>query len=64
MVNNNGFLIRLMDLLALRLQFQPIITANNQWLSKISSIPNWTTECLLSTVTKDERRITAHSRMN
>jgi hypothetical protein len=47
--NNNGFWIRRLDLLALRLQLQPIVTAHNQWLRlapfltglQVSSLPLW-----------------------
>jgi hypothetical protein len=49
--NNNGFWIRLLDLLALLLQLQPIITAHNQWLSQTRSIPYWTTSVFSSAVT-------------
>jgi hypothetical protein len=59
--NNNGFWIGWLDLLALLLQLQPIITAHNQWPSKTRSIPYWTTNVLSSTGTNDERRLTAHS---
>jgi hypothetical protein len=41
--NNNGFWIGWLDLLALRLQLQPIITAHNQWPLTTRSIPYWTT---------------------
>jgi hypothetical protein len=41
--NSNGFLIKWLDLLALILQIQPIITAHNQWLSTTRSAPYWTT---------------------
>jgi hypothetical protein len=33
------------------LQFQPITTAHNQWLSITRSIPDWTTSVFSSTVT-------------
>jgi hypothetical protein len=58
--NNNRFWIGWLDLLALRLQLQSIITAHNRWLSQTRSIPYWTTSVFSSTVTNDERRITAH----
>jgi hypothetical protein len=50
--NNNGFWIGWLDLLALRLQLQSIITAHNQWLSKTRSIPYWTTSdfCMIDLV--------------
>jgi hypothetical protein len=54
---NNGFWIGRLDLLALRLQLQPIITAHNQWLFNTRSIPYWTTSVFSSTVTNDHRRI-------
>jgi hypothetical protein len=44
--NNNGFRILWLDLLALILQLQPIITAHRQWPPKTCSIPYWT-RCLL-----------------
>jgi hypothetical protein len=56
--NNNGFWIARLDLLALLLQLQPIITAHNQWLSKTRSISYWPTSVFSPTVTNDERRIT------
>jgi hypothetical protein len=37
-----------------------IMTAHNKWLSKTRSISYWTTSVFSSTVTNDERRITAH----
>jgi hypothetical protein len=37
--NNNGFQIGRLDLLAILIQLQPIITVHNQWLSKTRSIP-------------------------
>jgi hypothetical protein len=37
-----------LDLLALLLQLQPIITAHNQWLSQTRSIPYWTTSVFSS----------------
>jgi hypothetical protein len=37
------------------------MTAYNQWLSTTRSIPCWTTSVFSSTVTKEERRITAHT---
>jgi hypothetical protein len=40
-----------LDLLTLLLQLQSIITAHNQWLPKICSIPSWTTSVFSSTVT-------------
>jgi hypothetical protein len=49
--NNNGFWIGWLDLVALRLQLQPIITAHNWWLSKTHFIPYWTTSVFSSTVT-------------
>jgi hypothetical protein len=55
--NNNGFWIGWLDLLALRLQLQPIITAHNPWLPKTRSISYWTKSVFSSTVTNDERRI-------
>jgi hypothetical protein len=39
------------------LQLQSIMTANNQ----LVSIPYWTTSVLSSTVTNDERLVTAHT---
>jgi hypothetical protein len=48
---NNGFWIGWLDLLAVSLQLQSIITAQNQWLSKTCSIPYWTTSVFSSTVT-------------
>jgi hypothetical protein len=59
--NNNVFWIQWLDLLSLLLQSRPIITAHNQWLPKTRSIPYWTTSVFSSTVTNDERRITAHT---
>jgi hypothetical protein len=50
MTNNNGFWIGWLDLLALLLQLQSIITAHNRWLPKTRSIPYWTT-VFSSTVT-------------
>jgi hypothetical protein len=58
--NNNGFWTRRLDLLALRLQLQPIITAPNQWLYTTVSIPYCTTGVFSSDVTNDERRVPAH----
>jgi hypothetical protein len=55
--NNNGFWIGLLDLLALLLQLQQIISAQNQWLSKTRSIPHWTTSVFSSTATNGERKI-------
>jgi hypothetical protein len=49
--NNNGFWIAWLDLLALLLQLQSIITAHNRWLPKTRSIPYWTTSIFSSTVT-------------
>jgi hypothetical protein len=49
--NNNGLWIEWLDLLALPLQLQPIITAHNQWLPKTRSIPYRTTSVFSSTVT-------------
>jgi hypothetical protein len=49
--NNNGFWIGWLDLLALLLQLQPIITAHNQLLPKTRSVPYWTTSVFSSTVT-------------
>jgi hypothetical protein len=49
--NNNGFWIGWLDLLALLLQLQPIITAHNQWVLRTLSIPYWTTSVFSSTVT-------------
>jgi hypothetical protein len=49
--NNNGFWIGWSDLLPTSLQLQLIITAHNQCLSKIRSIPCWTTSVFSSTVT-------------
>jgi hypothetical protein len=49
--NNNGFWIGLLDLLALVLLWQPIITAHSQWLPKTRSIPCWTTGVFSSAVT-------------
>jgi hypothetical protein len=43
------------------LQLESIITARNQWFSTTRSIPCWTTSVFSSTVTNDERRITAHT---
>jgi hypothetical protein len=43
------------------LQLQPITTAHNQWLSKTHSIHYWTIRVFSSTVTNDERQITAHT---
>jgi hypothetical protein len=40
--NNNGLWIGWLDLLALLLQLQSIITAHNQWLPETRSIPYWT----------------------
>jgi hypothetical protein len=56
--NNSGFCIEWLDLLALLLQLQPIITAHNQWLPKTRSIPYWTTSSFSSTVMNDDGRIT------
>jgi hypothetical protein len=58
--NNNGLWIRWLDLLALLLQLQSVMTAHNQWLSKTRSIPYWITSVFSSTVMNDERLITAH----
>jgi hypothetical protein len=41
------------------LQLHLIMTAHNQWLSVSRSIPYWATSVFSSTVTNDERRITA-----
>jgi hypothetical protein len=49
--NNNGFWTGWLDLLALLLRLQSIITAHSQWLSKTRSIPYWTASVLYSTVT-------------
>jgi hypothetical protein len=49
--NSNGFWFRWLDLLALLLQFQSIIRAHNQWLSKTHSIPYWTKSVFASAVT-------------
>jgi hypothetical protein len=54
--DNNGFWIRWLGLLALRLQLQPIITAHNQWLPKIRSIPYWSTCVFSSPVTNAEQK--------
>jgi hypothetical protein len=51
MTNNNGFWIGWLNLLALLLQLQPIITAHNKWLPKTWSIPYWTASVFSSTVT-------------
>jgi hypothetical protein len=40
-----------LDVLALLLQFQSILTSHNQWLSETCSIPYWTTSVFPSTVT-------------
>jgi hypothetical protein len=48
--NNNGFWIGWLDLLAILLQLQPVITAHNQWLLTTSSIPYWTTSVFSFTV--------------
>jgi hypothetical protein len=56
--NNNGFWIRWLDLLALLLQLQSIMTAHNQWLSMTSSIPCWTTSVFSSTMMNDESLLT------
>jgi hypothetical protein len=58
-MNDNGFWIGWLDLLALRLQLQPIIAAQNRWVRKTRSIPYWTTRVFSSTVTNDERGITS-----
>jgi hypothetical protein len=58
--NNNGFWIRWLDLLALFLQLQAIMTAYNQWLSTTRFILCWTRSLFSSTVTNDERRTTNH----
>jgi hypothetical protein len=55
--NNNGFWIWWLDLLALLLQLQPIITAHNQWLPKTGSNPSWITSVFSSTVSNDDGRI-------
>jgi hypothetical protein len=55
--NNNWFWIGWLDLLALRLQLQSIITAQNQWPPKSRSIPYWTTTVFSSIVTNDEWKI-------
>jgi hypothetical protein len=39
---------------------QSIITAHTQWLSTARSVPYWTMSVFSSTVTNDERRLTAH----
>jgi hypothetical protein len=49
--NNNGFWIGWSALLPPSLQLQPITTAQNQWLSKTRSIPDWPTSVFSSTVT-------------
>jgi hypothetical protein len=49
-----------LDLLALLLQLQSIITARNHWLAKTRSIPYSITSVFSSTVTNDERRITCY----
>jgi hypothetical protein len=49
--DNDEFWIGWLDLLALLLQLQPIITVHNQWLSETRSIPYWTTSVFSSTVT-------------
>jgi hypothetical protein len=41
--NNNRFSIGWLDILALLLKLQRIITAHNPWLYKTRSIPYWTT---------------------
>jgi hypothetical protein len=43
------------------LQLQSIMRAHNQQLCKTRSIPYWTTSVFTSTVTNDERPITAHT---
>jgi hypothetical protein len=50
-INNNGFWIGWLDLLALLLQLQSIIRAHKRWLPKTRSIPYWTTSVFSSTVT-------------
>jgi hypothetical protein len=47
----DGFWIGWLDLLALQLQLQSIITAHNQLLLKTRSIPCWITSVFSSTVT-------------
>jgi hypothetical protein len=49
--NNKGFWIGWLDLLALLLQLQSIMTAHNEWLYKIHSIPYWTTSVFSSAPT-------------
>jgi hypothetical protein len=60
----NGFWIGWLDLLTPSLQLQPLITEHKQWLSKTRSIPYWSTSVFSSTVTNDERKISAHSLKN
>jgi hypothetical protein len=49
--NNNAFWIGWLDLLALLLQLQSVITAHNHWLHTTRSIPDWTTSVFSSTLT-------------
>jgi hypothetical protein len=49
--NNNGFWNWWLNLLALLLPLQSIMTAHNQWLPKNRSIPHWTRGVFSSTVT-------------
>jgi hypothetical protein len=52
--NNNGLWIGWLDLLALQLQLQSIITDHTQWLSKTRSISYWTMSVFCC---EDQRRI-------
>jgi hypothetical protein len=54
MINNSGFCIGWLGLLALQLQLfvnKSLATAHNLWLPKTRSIPNWTTSVFRSFVT-------------
>jgi hypothetical protein len=51
--SNNGFWIRRLDLLALLLQLQQIVTVHNQWQSETRSIPYRTTMSVFSSTVTD-----------
>jgi hypothetical protein len=53
LTNNNRFWIGWLNLLPPFLQLKSILTAHNQWLPKICSIPYWTTSVSSPTCIKD-----------